>query len=183
VNRSAVFLDRDGVLVESTVLDGVPQSAHSLAELQILPGVAQACDRLRAAGFILVVVTNQPDVARGTLTADTVEEMHRELQHRLPLDEIAVCFHDDADGCDCRKPQPGLLLAAAERWRVDLASSFLVGDRWRDVEAAHRAGCRAIFVDRGYAEPIASEPDATVKNLEEAAEWILGLTTTEPVTQ
>jgi D-glycero-D-manno-heptose 1,7-bisphosphate phosphatase len=183
VSRSAVFLDRDGVLVESTVRDGVPQSARSLAELQILPGVAGACERLRAAGFILVVVTNQPDVARGTLTADTVEEMHRELHHRLPLDEIAVCFHDDADGCDCRKPQPGLLLAAAERWRVDLASSFLVCDRWRDVEAAHRAGCRAIFVDRGYAESIASEPDATVGNLEEAAEWILGQTITEAVTQ
>ena len=183
MSRSAVFLDRDGVLVESTVRGGVPQSARSLAELQILPGVAEACQRLRAAGFILVVVTNQPDVARGTLTAVTVEEMHRELQRRLPLDEIAVCFHDDADACDCRKPKPGLLLAAAERWRVDLASSFLVGDRWRDVEAAHRAGCRAIFVDRGYAETIASEPDATVRNLEEAAEWILGLTTSEPVTQ
>jgi D-glycero-D-manno-heptose 1,7-bisphosphate phosphatase len=178
-----VFLDRDGVLVESTARDGVPQSARSLAELRILPGVAGACERLREVGFVLIVVTNQPDVARGTLTVEAVGEMHHELQQRLPLDDIAVCFHDDGDGCDCRKPQPGLLLAAAERWRVDLATSFLVGDRWRDVEAAHRAGCRAIFVDRGYGENIASEPDATVRNLEEAAEWILRLTTREPVTQ
>jgi D-glycero-D-manno-heptose 1,7-bisphosphate phosphatase len=183
VSRSAVFLDRDGVLVESTVRDGVPQSARSPAELQILPGVAPACERLRAAGFVLIVVTNQPEVARGTLTAGAVEEMHRALRERLPLDDVAVCFHDDADGCDCRKPQPGLLLAAAERWKVDLVTSFLVGDRWRDVEAARRAGCRAIFVDRGYAEPIVSEPDATVRNLEEAAEWILRLTTREPETQ
>lgn len=183
MSRSAVFLDRDGVLVESTVRDGVPQSARSLAELQILPGVAQACERLRAAGFILVVVTNQPDVARGTLTAEAVAEMHHELRRRLPVDDIAACLHDDADGCDCRKPQPGLLLAAAERWSIDIATSFLVGDRWRDVEAARRAGCRAIFVDRGYAETIASEPDATVRNLEEAAEWILRQTTREPVTQ
>jgi D-glycero-D-manno-heptose 1,7-bisphosphate phosphatase len=183
VSRSAVFLDRDGVLVEATVRDGVPQSARNLAELQILPGVEQACERLRAAGFVLIVVTNQPDVARGVLTAEAVEEMHRELHERLPLDDFAVCFHDDADGCDCRKPQPGLLLAAAERWKVDFATSFLVGDRWRDVEAARRAGCRAIFVDRGYAETIASEPDATVRNLEEAAEWILRLMTREPVTQ
>jgi D-glycero-D-manno-heptose 1,7-bisphosphate phosphatase len=161
--------------------DGADRNA--IAELQILPGAARACERLRAAGFILVVVTNQPEVARGTLTADTVEEMHRELQHRLSLDEIAVCFHDDADGCDCRKPQPGLLRSAAERWRIDLTTSFLVGDRWRDVEAARRAGCRAIFVDRGYAEAIASEPDATVRNLEEAAEWILRLASREPVTQ
>ena len=158
MSRSAVFLDRDGVLVEATVRDGVPQSARSLADFQILPGVAEACERLHQAGFALIVVTNQPDVARGILTAEAVEEMHRELRERLPLDDIAVCFHDDADGCDCRKPRPGMLLAAAERWGVDLAASFLVGDRWRDVEAARRAGCAAIFVDRGYAETIASEP-------------------------
>jgi D-glycero-D-manno-heptose 1,7-bisphosphate phosphatase len=176
-----VFLDRDGVLVESTVRDGIPQSARSLSELRILPGVVRACERLRAAGFILIVVTNQPDVARGTLTAEAVEEMHQELRRTLPLDDVAACLHDDADGCDCRKPQPGMLLAAAEQWGVDLSTSFLVGDRWRDIEAARRAGCGAIFVDRGYAEAIASEPDATVKNLEEAAEWILRLTTTESV--
>lgn len=182
MSRSAVFLDRDGVLVESTVRDGVPQSARSLAELQILPGVVRACERLHAAGFVLIVVTNQPDVARGTLSAEAVEEMHRELRLRLSLDDVAVCFHDDADRCDCRKPQPGLLLAAAERWGVDLAASFLVGDRWRDVEAARRAGCVAIFVDRGYAEPIASEPGVTVRNLEEATEWILRLASRKPVT-
>jgi D-glycero-D-manno-heptose 1,7-bisphosphate phosphatase len=183
VTRAAVFLDRDGVLVESTVRDGVPQPARSVDELQILPGVQRACERLRAAGFVLIVVTNQPDVARGTLTVEAVEEMHRELRQALPLDDVAVCVHDDGDRCDCRKPQPGMLVAAAERWGVDLAASFLVGDRWRDVEAARRAGCAAIFVDRGYAETIASEPDATVRNLEEAAEWILRLTTREPVTQ
>jgi D-glycero-D-manno-heptose 1,7-bisphosphate phosphatase len=183
VSRRAVFLDRDGVLVETSVREGVPRPARSVDELQILPGVERACERLRAAGFVLIVVTNQPDVARGTLTAEAVEEMHRVLRQALPLDEVAVCFHDDADGCDCRKPQPGMLLAAAERWGVDLAASFLVGDRWRDVEAARRAGCAAIFVDRGYAEAIASEPDATVRNLEEATEWILRLTSREPVTQ
>jgi D-glycero-D-manno-heptose 1,7-bisphosphate phosphatase len=181
MSRSAVFLDRDGVLVEATVRDGVPQSARTLEELQILPGVERACERLHAAGFVLIVVTNQPDVARGTLTAEAVAEMHHELRERLPVDDIAVCPHDDADGCDCRKPQPGLLLAAADRWRIELEASFLVGDRWRDVEAARRAGCHAIFVDRGYAETIASEPDATVRNLEEAAEWILRRTTREPV--
>ena len=173
MSRSAVFLDRDGVLVETSVHEGVPRPVRSVEELQILPGVGPACERLRAAGFVLIVVTNQPDVARGTLTAKAVEEMHRKLRQALPLDDVAVCFHDDADGCNCRKPQPGMLLAAADRWRVDLGASFLVGDRWRDVEAARRAGCGAVFVDRGYAESIASEPDATVRNLEEAAEWIL----------
>jgi D-glycero-D-manno-heptose 1,7-bisphosphate phosphatase len=99
--------------------------------------------------------------------------MHLELAQALPLDDIAVCMHDDADGCDCRKPQPGMVLAAARRFGIDLTASFLVGDRWRDVEAAHRAGCRAVFVDRSYDEELMSQPDATVSDLGEAADWIL----------
>jgi D-glycero-D-manno-heptose 1,7-bisphosphate phosphatase len=173
MSRAAVFLDRDGVLVESVIRDGVPRPAHTLANLRILPGVPAACERLQDAGFILVVVTNQPDVARGTLTAEAVEEMHGELRAQLPLDDIAVCLHDDADGCDCRKPQPGMLIAAAARWDLDLGDCYLVGDRWRDIEAARRAGCRAVFVDRGYDEPLRSEPDVRVADLPEAAEWIL----------
>ncbi len=179
MRRAAVFLDRDGVLVETTVRDGIPRPPSDVRELEILPGVRRACERLRAAGFVLIVVTNQPDVARGTSTAEGVEEIHRALRESVPLDDVVVCLHDDADACDCRKPQPGMLLAAAMRWDVDLGASFLVGDRWRDVEAARRAGCRALFVDRGYAESIASEPDATVRNLEEAAEWILRQTSRE----
>ena len=169
----AVFLDRDGVLVETKVLDGVPRPATSVDELDLLPGVAEACARLRDAGFLLIVVTNQPDVARGNLTPEAVEAMHLELAQALALDDIAVCMHDDADGCDCRKPQPGMLLAAAGHFGIDLAASFLVGDRWRDVEAAHRAGCRAVFVDRGYDEALTVQPDATVRDLAEAADWIL----------
>jgi D-glycero-D-manno-heptose 1,7-bisphosphate phosphatase len=173
MNRAAVFLDRDGVLVESTLEDGVPRPAQTLADLRVLPGVPQACSRLHDAGFLLVVVTNQPDVARGTLAAEEVEVMHRELRERLPLDDVAVCMHDDADGCDCRKPRPGMLRAAAVRWGLDLAESYLVGDRWRDIEAARRAGCHAVFVDRGYAEQLHSEPDVSVSDLPEAADWIL----------
>jgi D-glycero-D-manno-heptose 1,7-bisphosphate phosphatase len=169
----AVFLDRDGVLVETKVLDGVPRPAASVDELELLPGVAEACARLREAGFLLIVVTNQPDVARGSLTLEAVEAMHLELAQALPLDDIAVCMHDDADGCDCRKPQPGMVLAAARRFDIDLAASFLIGDRWRDVEAAYRAGCRAVFVDRGYDEALTVQPDATVRDLGEAADWIL----------
>ena len=183
MSRSAVFLDRDGVLVETTVRDGIPRPVASIAELEVLPGVPAACAELRAAGFLLIVVTNQPDVARGTQTAAVVEELNSELRRALPLDDVFVCPHDDADGCDCRKPQPGMLLAAAERWDIDLEASFLVGDRWRDIEAAHRAGCRAVFVDRGYAEPLVSEPAATVGNLQEAAEWILRQVSRQPAVQ
>ena len=183
MSRAAIFLDRDGVLVAATVREGIPRPAESLAELEVLPAVPEAAARLRAAGFLLIVVTNQPDVARGTQTAEAVDELNGELRRRLPLDDVFVCLHDDADECDCRKPQPGLLLAAAERWDVDLEASCLVGDRWRDIEAARRAGCRAVFVDRGYAEAAASEPDATVRNLQEAADWILRQVSSQPAVQ
>jgi D-glycero-D-manno-heptose 1,7-bisphosphate phosphatase len=173
VKRAAVFLDRDGVLIESAVRDGVPQPARSVGELAILPGVEQACARLRDAGLVLIVVTNQPDVARGTLTAAVVDELHAVLRRALPLDEILVCLHDDADACDCRKPQPGMLRAAAKRFDLDLGESYLVGDRWRDVDAAKAAGCKAVFVDRGYGEPLGSQPDVTVAGLPAAADWIL----------
>jgi len=183
VSRTAVFLDRDGVLVETTVRDGIPRPANSAAEVEVLPGVPEACADLRASGFLLIVVTNQPDVARGTQTAEAVEEINDALRRVLPLDDVVACLHDDADRCDCRKPRPGMLLTSAVRWDIDLGASFLVGDRWRDVEAARRAGCRAVFVDRGYAEPVASEPDATVGNLPEAAEWILRQASRQPAVQ
>ena len=171
----AVFLDRDGVLVRALVRDGVPRAASTLEELEVLTDVADACAALKDAGFTLVVVTNQPEIARGTLRADVVERQHDLLRKTLPLDEIVVCPHDDADACPCRKPKPGMLLDAAGRLRLDLEASFMVGDRWRDVEAGRAAGVRVVFVDRGYAEALKSEPDAVVPGLSAAAEWILAL--------
>jgi D-glycero-D-manno-heptose 1,7-bisphosphate phosphatase len=172
--RRAVFLDRDGVLLPVVVRDGIPRPIAD-EEVELLPGVAEACRTLREAGFLLVVVTNQPDIARGTVSAEAVERINARLRSMLPLDDLRVCPHDDADDCDCRKPRPGLLVDAASDWEVELASSFMVGDRWRDVGAGRRAGCRVIFVDRGYEETLELEPDAVVSGLPEAAEWILGL--------
>ena len=171
--RRAVFLDRDGVVVGAIVRDGLPRSASTLEELEILPDAAEACAGLKEAGFALVVVTNQPEIARGTLDPETVARQNDVLRAALPLDEVVVCPHDDADGCDCRKPKPGMLLDAAARLGVDLASSFMVGDRWKDLEAGRRAGCRVVFVDRGYDEEVRVEPDAVVGDLGDAARWIL----------
>lgn len=169
----AVFLDRDGVIVRAPMRHGRPTSPANVAELEILPGVPAALARLRATGFRLVVVTNQPDVARGTLTQDAVEAIHAVLRARLPLDDIRVCYHDDADRCACRKPAPGLLVDAAREADLDLAGSFIVGDRWRDVEAGRRAGCTTVFIEYGYDEAQPDSPHARVRSLEEAAEWIL----------
>jgi D-glycero-D-manno-heptose 1,7-bisphosphate phosphatase len=170
---AAVFLDRDGVLNEPVVRDGKPYPPASAAETVVVPGAAAALQRLKALGFKLIVVTNQPDVARGTQTAAAVEEIHDLLRRALPVDDFISCFHDDANGCDCRKPKPGLLAIGAERHGVDPARSFMVGDRWRDIDAGKAAGCRTVWIDRGYRERGPSQPpDARVASLGEAADWI-----------
>ena len=176
-SRRAVFLDRDGVITRPIIRGGRPFAPRSIDEIEILPGVEDALRRLRDAGFALVVVTNQPDVARGAIGADLVERTHDRLRSALPIDEVRVCLHDDDDRCDCRKPKDGLLRAAARERGLSLADCFMVGDRWRDVEAGKRAGCRTIFVDWQYAERRPDAPDASVRSLAEAADWILAEST------
>ena len=172
--RRAVFLDRDGVLNRAVVRDGKPYPPATLAELTILPGVPEALGRLKAAGFVLLVVTNQPDVARGTQRRDIVETMHARLLEQLPLDEIFTCYEDGND-CWARKPNPGLLLEAAAKHGVALSGSFMVGDRWRDVEAGRRAGCRTVFLDYSYREKRPDyPPDLTTHSLPAGVTWILG---------
>ena len=173
--RRAVFFDRDGVLNRPVLRGNRPHPPASLAELEILPEAHEATHRLADAGFALLVVTNQPDVARGTQRRDVVEAIHAALAAALPLDGFFVCYHDDAAACDCRKPRPGLFFEAARAHGVDLSTSFSIGDRWRDVDAANGAGVRSVFVDYGYDEraPDAA-PDAVVTGISAAARWILG---------
>jgi D-glycero-D-manno-heptose 1,7-bisphosphate phosphatase len=171
--RRAVFLDRDGVLNRSDVRDGKPYPPAGPGELEILAGVAQACAALRAAGFLLIVVTNQPDVARGQQRQEVVEAINAVLRARVPVDDVRVCYHDDRDDCHCRKPRPGLLVQAAHDWQVDLSDSFMVGDRWKDVDAGRRAGCATVFIDYGYAESLPSAPNYSTGSLAAAADWIL----------
>jgi D-glycero-D-manno-heptose 1,7-bisphosphate phosphatase len=172
--RRAVFLDRDGVLNKAIVREGKPYPPATLEQLEILPGVKEACVKLRAAGYLLIGVTNQPDVARGTQKRSVVEAINARLCAELTLDEILVCYHDDADQCECRKPRPGLLLEAALKYGVDLARSVMVGDRWRDVSAGQAAGCRTVWVNAGYNEK-QPEPPANFEcsSLPQAVEWIL----------
>jgi D-glycero-D-manno-heptose 1,7-bisphosphate phosphatase len=171
--RRAVFLDRDGVLNKAYVRDGKPYSPDTVEEMVIVPNGASALGRLREHGFRLIVATNQPDIARGRLTRSDVEAMNGYLRRELPLDAIEVCIHDDADNCDCRKPKPGLLLNAAKREGIALDESFMVGDRYRDIEAGHSAGCRTILIGDGYGETFKAQPDAKFATLTEAADWIL----------
>ncbi|MBI3493211.1 MAG: HAD family hydrolase [Acidobacteria bacterium] len=168
-----VFVDRDGVINRALLKNGRAYAPTSLAELDLIDGVPETVRSLRQAGFLVIVVTNQPDVATGVQSRETVEAIHAHLRARIDVDDIKACFHVDGDQCACRKPKPGMLLQAAEEWDVNLKQSYMVGDTWRDIEAGRAAGCKTILVGSGYAEKPALDPDAVVESLREAAAMIL----------
>lgn len=169
----AVFLDRDGIVNRPMVRNGKPYPPATLEEFELLPGAEDTMRSLRKAGFFVVIVTNQPDVATGVQQREVVEAIHGKLLVLDVCDDIRTCYHTDADACDCRKPKPGMLINAARKWKIDLARSFMVGDRWRDVAAGKSAGCYTFFVDYKYRERGADRPDAVVSSLQEAGKLIL----------
>jgi len=177
VARRAVFLDRDGVLNRARVRNGVPHPPLSVDSFELYDDVADGCARLKAANFLLIAVTNQPDVGRGVQTREAVEAIHSKMQSLLPsLDRIAVCYHGGeryGQPCDCRKPRPGLILRAAAELKIDLKQSYVIGDRWRDIDCARAAGCRAILIERGYKEKLREAPDFTVGNFNQAVNALL----------
>jgi len=175
--NKAAFLDRDGVINETFLVEGKPVTPKRVEDFQILPGVKEALTELKERGWYLFVATSQPDIRRGTLKLEELEKMHRILLEALPIDKVYVCTHDDEDACECRKPKPGMLLQAAKEWNVDLGASYMVGDRWKDIEAGARAGCTTILVkspcsdERPEGKIVLS--DYTVENLVEAVRIIL----------
>jgi len=175
MKRRAIFLDRDGVLNRTYLYrDGKTHPPANLVELEILPGVEEACNDLRRAGFLLIVASNQPDVARGTQSREVVEAINSQLQRDLILDDFQVCYHDNQDNCLCRKPKPGLLLKASNSWGIDLPQSFMVGDRWTDIEAGQRVGCKTILIGTvPLLDADRRKPDFQAASLLDAATWIL----------
>lgn len=178
MSRPAVFLDRDGTLNRQVIRDGKPYPPQTVAEFELFPGVPEACARLAAAGYVLVVATNQPDVGRGTQSQAVVEAMHAKLQQAVPqISRVEVCY---AAGLDKsappdrrRKPEPGMVLDAAGALDLDLARSWMVGDRWRDIDCGKRARLRTVFIDFGYTEELREAPDFIVKTFTEASAIIL----------
>ena len=169
----AVFIDRDGVINANVERNGRPVAPTRLEDFSLLPGVAEAIGRLKAAGFKVIVITNQPDIATGRTDRATVAAMHDEIRRRLDVDDIKLCAHVDADNCHCRKPKPGMLLEAANEWGIDLAESYCIGDRWRDIEAGRAAGCLTLFVDYGVEQEAPMQPDRIIGSLTEAVAFIL----------
>ena len=166
--KKAVFLDRDGVINRALVKDGLPESPKSLNELEILPGVKESILRLKKLNFICLVVTNQPDVSRGKIIKDNVIEMNNFLKNEIAFDDIFVCYHDDKDNCNCRKPKSGLLLQASKKWNVDFKKSFIIGDRWRDIQAGEKVGCKTIFLEYNYKDIKPKNPDFITDSLPSA---------------
>lgn len=171
--RRAVFLDRDGVLNQSNVVQGKPYAPMRLEEFLICEDAYDSVRALKTSDFMLIVVTNQPDVGNGKTPRGVVEEMNYHLMQQLQIDALKVCYHAQTEGCACRKPKPGMLIDAAQEFDIDLVSSFMVGDRWSDVAAGKAAGCKTIFLDRDYLEPNSETPNITVKNLPDAVAYIL----------
>lgn len=171
--KKAVFLDRDGVINRAYVRDGKPYPPDSMDEFEILPGVKQAIAQFKAAGFLVIVFTNQPDVGAGRQKRETVEAFHARIRKELAVDAIKVCYHVEQDHCQCRKPRPGMLLEAAAEHDISLGESYVVGDRWRDVAAGQEVGCRSFFIDYDYPEKRPENPYIAVKSLLDAASRIL----------
>jgi D-glycero-D-manno-heptose 1,7-bisphosphate phosphatase len=169
----AVFLDRDGVLCQAVVLDGKPYPPKDAESAVITLEAKELLTQLKAQGFLLIVVTNQPDVSRGSRTKDNVLAINQKLADQLPIDDFKICFHDHNDHCACRKPKPGLILEAVKEREIDLSQSWLIGDRASDIEAGRAAGCRTIFLDFEYTEPKPARPDFVYKNLKDAINHII----------
>jgi D-glycero-D-manno-heptose 1,7-bisphosphate phosphatase len=167
----AVFLDRDGVLVREIVIDGVARAPLRLEDFHLLAEAPDQVRRLQAAGLPCFVFTNQPEVARGLLATDVLDAMHLQLQDATGVNGIMVCPHDESDACLCRKPRPGMLRDAAISAGVRLEESFVVGDRWRDVDAGKAVGCYSILIERPYSA--CTTADACVSDLTAAVDQIL----------
>lgn len=167
MNKKAVFFDRDGVINKSISRGGKPYPPENLNEFEFIDGIKEVVDFFKHNQYVLIIITNQPDVARGKQSIQQVETFHRHILKTLSIDKIYTCFHDDKDHCECRKPKPGMLYQAQKDFGLNLKICFGIGDRWRDIGAFNAAGCQSIFIDYGYQEPLTSHPHYRVNNLKQ----------------
>ena len=172
----AVFLDRDGVINQALVRDGHPFSPVDLTEFFWVEHIKEVTLELKSLGYLLFCVTNQPDVGRGLQSREVVESFHTAILAELPIEKVFACYHDDRDQCSCRKPRPGLIVGAQKEYGLDLAGSWLIGDRWKDIDAGAAAGCNTVFLDYGYDEKLRTEPDHTISRLAQLIPLIRGET-------
>jgi D-glycero-D-manno-heptose 1,7-bisphosphate phosphatase len=157
MSEKAFFFDRDGVLNKAIIKNGKPYPPTSLAELEVVEGSIETLQKLKEKEFKIFVITNQPDVSRGRSEKKKIEEMNKYLQDIMPIDHVYTCYHDDHHQCNCRKPKPGMIIDASRQHNIDLSLSFVVGDRWKDIEAGNSAGCKCFYLDFDYNEKKAKD--------------------------
>jgi len=172
IKNKAIFLDRDGVVDRVIMREGKPSSPWRFEEFEILPDVKECLEEFKRMGFLNIVFTNQPDISRGFLRIEDLEKMHKVIAERLPVDEIEFCPHDDKDNCSCRKPKPGLILKAAQKWSIDLKRSYVVGDGWKDIGAGKAVGCKTFLIRREYNKDFQTGYDFEITNLKKMVEII-----------
>jgi D-glycero-D-manno-heptose 1,7-bisphosphate phosphatase len=170
--KRAVFLDRDGVITVPTSVDGKGFAPRSISEFRFYEGTAESLERIHALGFLALVVSNQPDVANGLLSRSTLDLMNQRIINELAIDEVINCPHNTLEDCLCRKPKPGMLLSAAEKWDLELSESWMIGDRDSDVAAGFSAGCRTIFINRDWRDETGEFADCRTDSLKGAIDLI-----------
>lgn len=167
VKKKAIFFDRDGVLIQAPLSkDRKPESIKFLKEISLVKGIKKLCKFYKKKGFNLFMVTNQPDFSRKKNTKKNIKLINNYLKKKLALDYNFVCYCDH-ESCPNRKPNPGMLFMAKKKFSVNLKKSYLIGDRWRDIGAGKKAGCKTIFINRSYNEKISFKPNFQIKNLSE----------------
>ena len=170
----AVFFDRDGVLNIPSVLNGKPYAPRKFIDFKIYDGVKESLEKIKSAGFFIVVITNQPDIGNGLVDIKEINVMHEFLKKELPIDYIEICPHSQTSNCNCRKPKPGLIFSAVDKHKIDLSKSWLIGDRWSDIVAGVSSGLKTIFIDHKYTEKTQNfGPDYVVSTTQKACELVL----------
>ena len=165
IKEAAIFFDRDGVLIEAPLINKKPTSVQSLKDVKLCKNILEICKYYKK-NYYLIMVTNQPDYSRGVNSKKNIININNFLKKKLNLDMIYVCYSDN-EKCIDRKPNPGMLLKAKKKYKINLKKSFMIGDRWRDVGAGNRAGCRTVFIDRNYSEKLIYKPNYSIRKLKD----------------
>ena len=171
-NTKAVFLDRDGVINKPTIIKNKSYAPTKVKDFRLYPNVAKFCKMLKKKKFLLIVITNQPDYKKKKISINILHQMHERLKKKIKFDDIYISLSSNSKNF-FKKPNPGMLLEAKKKYNISFKKSYLIGDRFSDIEVARNVGCKAIFIDRKYDELKPSYQIKNTKSFEEAAKFIL----------
>jgi len=171
MNRKAVFLDRDGVINEVIFrVNDKPIAPWSFKEFKLCDGITEPLRELKNSGYLLFVVSNQPDISKGLVTSEVVERMNDIIVSQFPIEKVVFCSHEDIHNCSCRKPKPGMIIELAYEYEIDLNLSFMIGDNWKDINAGEAAGCSTVLIQKAYNKNV--KADFYIQSLAEATDII-----------